>query len=212
MAAGKVCTGFSHPYVAKYNCSGGAVTFTAGMRLARGVSISVSPDVSDDNNFYADNGIAETENGKFNGGTATLTVDGLHLAAERFIYGLPEPEPVSYGESKSANFAKCGDDAEPPYVAVGFVTRYQSAGVETFVPTILVKTKFKTHGTDAQTQEEQKDWQTQDLETTLCRDDSPKHNWKWLGDDLPSCEEARAVLCGVLNVADDSDDEETEAS
>lgn len=209
MAAGKVCTGFSDPFVAKYACSGDTVSFTSGMRLARGVSVSVSPDASDDNNFYADNEVAESENGKFTGGTATLTVDGLHLAAERFIYGLPEPEEVSYGESQKAKFTKHGSDTEPPYVAVGVIVRYQSAGVESFVPTIFVKTKFKTHGLEAKTQEEEKDWQTQALETTLHRDDTAKHNWKWVGDDLTTRAEAVAVLKGVLNV---TEDDETEAS
>ena len=203
-AAGKVCTGFSDPFVAKYACSGGAVSFTAGMRLARGVSVSVSPDASSDNNFYADNEVAESENGKFSGGTAKLTVDGLHQAAERFIYGLPEPEEVPYGESQKANFTKHGSDAVPPYVAIGVVVRYESGGVETYVPTIFVKTKFKTHGTEAKTQGETKDWQTQDLEATLHRDDSDKHNWKWVGDDLASRTEAVAVLKGVLNVVEAS--------
>ena len=35
-AAGKVCTGFSKPYVAKYSNDGGAVTYSGVMQLAPG--------------------------------------------------------------------------------------------------------------------------------------------------------------------------------
>ena len=59
-AAGKVCTGFSKPYVAKYSNAGGVVSYSGCMQLARGVSVSLSLDTTDDNNFYADNIVAET--------------------------------------------------------------------------------------------------------------------------------------------------------
>ena len=84
-AAGRVCTGFSKPYVALYTASGGAVTYSSGQLLARGVSVSASADQADDNNFYADNVIAETESGVFTSGELTLTVDGLLQAAEKLI-------------------------------------------------------------------------------------------------------------------------------
>ena len=67
MAAGKVCTGFSMPYVAKYSATGGTVTYSEAMRLARGVSVEVAPEVGDDNKFYADNIAAETATGTFTG-------------------------------------------------------------------------------------------------------------------------------------------------
>ena len=200
-ANGKVCTGFSHPFVAKYNCAGNDVSFTEGMPLARGVSVDIAPDVSDGNAFYADNQVAESDEGQFTGGTVKLTVDGLHQAAERFIYGLPAPVEVPYGESQKAKMTKHGNKAVAPYVGIGVIVRYQSAGVTTYVPVILVKTKFKTSGTAAETQEETKNWQTQDLEAVLHRDDTEDANWKWVGEDLSSEAAALAVLEGILNVA-----------
>ena len=80
MAAGKVCTGFSMPYVAKYSATGGTVTYSEAMRLARGVSVTIDPEVGDDNKFFADNITAEVAPGTFTGGTATLTVDGIQEA------------------------------------------------------------------------------------------------------------------------------------
>ena len=201
MAFGKVCTGFSRPYVAKYNNAGGAVTYTAGMRLARGVSVSISPEASDDNNFYADNMVSESENGRFTGGTLGLTVDGLLQEAERLIFGLPEPEEVSYGKSQKVSVQKYGDNAEPPYVGVGVIVEYQSEGVTTYTPVVLTKAKFKTSGTEAQTREDTKNWQTQDLEASLCRDDTADHAWKWVAAEQTTEEAAAAIIEGLFNVA-----------
>ena len=75
-AAGKVCIGFSCPYVGLYNANGGNPSYSKGMRLARGVNIKINPDVSDDNDFYADNVAAESDGGVFTGGTADLTCRG----------------------------------------------------------------------------------------------------------------------------------------
>ena len=201
MAAGKVCTGFSHPYVAKYSAEGGKVSFSDGMRLARGVKVSIAPDVGDDNVFYADNGAAESESGVFTGGTVKLTVDGLLQEAERFVYGLPAPSEVAYGETQKAMMTKHGAKAKPPYLGIGVVVRYQSDGVVTYVPLILVKAKFKTAGTEAATQEDKKTWQTQELEANLFRDDTEDADWKWVGEDLPTEAEAESIIKGIFCVA-----------
>lgn len=201
MAAGKVIIGFSAPYVGLYNNAGGGATkYIKGQRLARGVSVSLDVSASDDNDFYADNVVAESEGGKFSDGTLKYSVDGLFDAAERFIYGLPEPEKVSYGESKSVNVTKYGDNANPPYVGAGHIIHYQSDGVVTYQPMILPKVKFLMHGTEAKTREGQKDWQTQDLEATICRDDTPEHNWKWLAEEQTTEEDAIAILEALLGV------------
>ncbi len=86
---GRVITGFSKPYVAKYSNEGTTVTYTNGQILARGVSVSLDIETSDDNKFYADNQTAETAGGVFTDGTATVTVDGTMADARRMIYGLP---------------------------------------------------------------------------------------------------------------------------
>jgi hypothetical protein len=200
MEAGRVITGFSYPTVAKYNAEGRNVTYTDGMRLARGVKVGLSVNVSEQSNFYADNKVAESDGGVFTDGKATLTVDGLHSAADRFIHGLPEPEEVTYGDSKKAKFTKHGDKAAPPYVGIGFIIQYQSGGVTTYVPMILTKGKFPASGLDAETAGEKKNYQTQELEPALFRDDTAGHNWKWVGEDVATEEEALAIIDGILSV------------
>lgn len=174
-AAGKVCTGFSLPYVAEYTNSSGTVTYSDGMRLARGVSVSIAPEVADNNDFYADNVLAESVSGTFTGGTVTLTVDGLLPAAEKMIYGLPTAETVS-----TVSVYKYGDDAAPPYVGIGFLARYMSDGVTTYKAIVLTKCKFALPTEEAATQEADISWQTTALNATIMRDDTSNHNWKFV--------------------------------
>lgn len=176
MAAGKVCTGFSLPYVAAYTASGGTVTYSDVQKLARGVSVSIEPESGDDNKFYADNVAAETAPGTFTGGTVNLTVDGLLTAAERFIMGLPEAQTIG-----TVSVLAYGDSANPPYVGLGFLARYMSDGVTTYVPYVLTKVRFNEIQTSAETQEDEIDWQTQDLTATIMRDDTANHTWKLVG-------------------------------
>lgn len=201
-AAGKVITGYSLPYVAKYSATGGTVTYSGGMRLARGVSVSISPKVGDANPFCADNVEAETVPGTFTGGTAELVVDSLLNEAEAFIYGLPEPESLSYGESKTVDVYAYGEGIQIPYVGIGFIIRYMSGGVTTYCPVVLTKARFQTPGTEAATQEESIEWQTQSLTADLMRDDSADHNWKRFAEDQATEAEAEEILKAMLNITD----------
>ena len=200
MASGKVCTGFSFPFVAKYSAAGGTVTYSDGMELARGVEVSIEPEVGDTDPFYANNVAAETVPGKFTGGTVTLTVDGLKSEAEEMVMGLPEPDTLSYGESKTANLLKYGDAMNPPYVGIGFVVRYMSDGVESFAPMVLTKARFQTTTTSAATQEDQIAWQTQELTADLMRDDTAEKNWKMVAEDVQTEDEAVEILKAILDI------------
>ena len=190
--AGKVATGFSYPYVARYAANEGAITFSSAMELARGVSVNVSPATSEANKFYANNQEAETGPNRFTGGTATLTVDGLLVAAERFIMGLP-----AAGED---GWTAYGDSAQIPFVAIGYIARFMSGGVESFTPTILIKAKFQQINSDYATQEEEIDWQTQELTADLFRGDDLNHSWKYLGGDFETEAAALTALRTKLGV------------
>lgn len=199
-AAGKVCTGFSKPYVAKYSNTGGVVAYSGVMLLARGVSVSLSLNTTNDNTFYADNIAAETAAAVFADGTAALTVDGLLAAAEKFILGLPEVTEMQ-SDGSAVQVSHYGDGMEIPYVGIGFIVRYQSGGVVTYVPVVLTKARFQQPGLDAATQEESIDWQTQELTATLMRDDTTNHDWKLVGADQPTEAAAEAVLKAILGGA-----------
>jgi len=181
-AAGKVCVGFSKPYVAVYANSGTTVSYSDGRVLARGVDVSIEPETSDDNKFYADNTEAETDAGTFSGGTLSLTVDGLHQDAESLIMGLPAADQsgwISYGDSQTV-----------PFVGVGYIAKYMSGGEITYVPTIIPKVVFNQISSAHATSEDSLNFQTQALTAQIKRADDADRSWKYLGE--PQTTEALA--------------------
>ena len=192
MAAGRVMTGFSLPYVALYSATGTTVTYSQGQRLARGVQVSIEAEAEDDNIFYADNISAESAPGIFTSGTATFTIDGLKLDAERLIMGIPAAD--------TEGFIHYGENLTIPYVGVGFICRYMEDGVTSYVPYILTKCRFVTPGVDAQTATETIEWQTQEITATLLRDDTENHDWKLVGTAQTSEALAEAKIKAVFNI------------
>ena len=200
-AAGEVMTGFSKPYVAKYTASGNSVTYSNGQLLARGVSVTISPDSSDDNNFYADNVAAETLGGIFTGGEVTLGVDGLFMSTEQMILGLPDADTYSVSTDVSVQMYKYGQAANPPYVGIGFIYRYMSDGTTYYRPTILRKCRFNIPEESAETQGEEIDWQSAELTATIMRDDTDAHDWKWVGADQTTEAAAENIVRKVLGMS-----------
>lgn len=196
MEAGKVCTGFSKPYVAVYSNSGTSVTYASGQKLARGVEVSIEPESSDPAVFYADNIGCETIGGQFNGGTATLTVDGLVQASERLIAGL--------GEADTDGFLNYGSSQNPPYVGLGFVVRYLSGGTTYYTPVILTKAVLNPQTLEAATQEDEVEFQTQELEFAIMRDDTEAQVWKKVGGELATEAAAEAVIKSFFNITSGS--------
>lgn len=201
MAAGKVITGYSLPYVALYANSSGTVSYSSGQKLARGVSVDIEAEAADDNKFSADNRIVEDAGGIFQRGTLTAVVDGLKNAAEKLIMGLPTPTDLTVGTSTVKVYAY-GDAAAPPYVGFACVVRFMEDGVTTYAPFLLTKCKFNIPNTSAETgnPDEQINWQTQELTATILRDDTSAHNWKKLAEDQDTEEEAEAVIKTWLNI------------
>ena len=191
-AAGKVTIGFSKPYVALYSESGGTITYSSGQKLARGVSVNAEPDSSDNNNFFADNIIAESDAGSFSGGTVTLTVDGLLQDAEKLIQGLPTAD--------ADGFLNYDDDQVTPYVGVGFIIEYMSDGVRYFTPVIFPKCKAGQLTVAAETEGESIDWQTAEIPFSIYKDDSAKHRWKRVGGELADEATAEAAIKTAFSI------------
>ena len=192
MANGRVRTGFSKPYVALYSATGNDVTYSSGMILARGVEVNVEAESSDDNNFYADNIVAESASGVFTGGTVTLTVDGLKDAAAKLILGLPT--------AGTDGWFDYGDSMQIPYVGIGFVVRYMEDGATSYVPIVLTKAMFATPSEAATTQGEEIDWQTQELTAEIFRDDTANHTWKKVNAGQTTEAAAEALIKTFFNI------------
>lgn len=196
MANGRVITGFSLPYVAEYGTTTGTdgliLDYSSGQILARGVSVALSIDSADDNNFYADNVLAESATGKFGGGEVTLTVDGLLETAQKLILGLPTAD--------GDGWYHYGDNMNIPYVGIGFIVRYMSDGVTSYVPVVLHKCKFSVPNLDANTQEADIDWQTQELVAAIMRDDTNNHEWRVVGTAVTTEALAEAAIKSYLSI------------
>lgn len=200
-AAGKVLIGFSKPYVAKYTNTGGSISYSDGQILARGVSVTLSPDSNDDNNFYADNVLAESIGGAFTGAEVTLTVDGLLNSTEKFIYGLPTADSMTVSSGVTVSIYKYGDTASSPYVGIGYIAMYMQDGTRYYRPTILRKCRFNLAEDSAETMGEEIDWQTKELTASVMRDDSTNHEWKWFGEDQTTEAAAENVIRVALGMA-----------
>ena len=197
MANGQVITGFSKPVVALYSANGTTVSYASKMPLARGVDVSLDIETADDNDFYADNVVAESAGNVFSSGTVTLTVDGLKAEARRLIMGLPEARSLSVG-STSVNIYDYDDRQVKPYVGLGFVVRAMEDGVTTYIPYVLPKVIFSDTGLEAATQDETIDFQTSELEATILRDDSDNHRWQMIGDNQTTEALAESVITALL--------------
>lgn len=196
-----VTTGFSEPYVAKYSNTGSTVTYSGGMKLGRGVSMSVEVESADDNNFYADDQIAESETGIMTSAAGTFTVDGLEPEAATLILGLPEKGSETVGETP-VDVYDYDDRMAVPYVGVGVLRRVMMKGLTTWEPIVFTKVKFNIPGDEAATQEDQIDWQTQDLDASIVRDDTENHRWKRVFARQATKAAAVAILKGYLNIQD----------
>ena len=185
-AVGTVITGFSKPYVALYTAEDGVVTYSSAQRLARGVSVSSSPESSDSNNFYADNITAESLAGQFTGGQVTLTVDGLFQDSEKLIQGLPTAD--------AAGFVHYNDQQQKPFCGIGFIVRYMSDGITYYTPRIFTKGTFNQMETSAETQGEEVEFQTQELVFNIMKDDTQYHDWMLVGADYSSEAQAEEVI------------------
>ena len=194
--------GVSKPKFAKYSESNGGVTYSGGGSLGKMVNVDVSIDSSDDNNFYADNGIAETDR-QFSGGTFTANTDDLSHEVSKAILGLKEQElgeiaGVTDTEVKELIY---DDDQAMPYLGLGFIIKKKVKGVTKWRAVILTKAMFSVPNDAATTQGETIDWQTEELSATIMRDDTEKHAWKKEATFTTEAQ-AEAYLNNRLNIAE----------
>lgn len=193
--------GLSRPYVALYNENGfGTVTYKNGIRAGRAVEYSVEVEAAEDNDFYADDGIAETDSGTFSSGTLSLTTAELEDVVTALILGIKAQE-ITVGENE-VNELVFDDDMEPPYLGFGIIERGKVKGKLRFRAVVLTKIKFSIPSDAATTKGETIEWQTQEISGTILRDDTEKHRWKRSAT-FDSWDDADAYIRQVLNITDE---------
>lgn len=194
-----VTTGLSKPYIGKYQNSSGTISYSGGMKLGRAVELSIEVESADDNSFYADNIVAETDNGTMISATATATIDGMEDEVAAFALGLPEATEVQAGETQVEAY-DYGDNINPPDLGLGFIRRTMMNGVTKYQPILLTRVKMSIPGNEFATQEDQIDWQTEEIAVNILRDESENRNWKRIFASQTSEAAAENILKSILGV------------
>ena len=171
--------GVSKPYYAKYSATGTSVTYTGGGVMGKATEVGVEIETTEDNNLYADNGIAETDR-QFSGGTLTVKPDDLSQEVSKAILGLKEEEvgTIDGVTDESVMELIYDDDQVTPYLGVGFIIKKQVKGVTKWRAVVLTRVMFSVPADAATTQGESIEWQVPELSATITRDESEKHAWK----------------------------------
>lgn len=182
LASGQVVTGFSFPQVALYSASGGVVTYTGVRDLARGVDLNPQITVANGNNIlYLNDQAAERGKPKFRTGTLGVGVDGLRVASEKMVMGIPETsaKTVTIGQGKTVEMYAYDEDQKVPYVGLSVVVQVQSNGTVYYIGFVYTKLQFNLVDVPATTEGQEIDWQTSSLSAQILIDDTAKHAWKW---------------------------------
>lgn len=168
--------GVSKPYYAKYVNTSGTISYTDGAIFAKAIEFSASIESGEDNNLYADNGIAESDRG-FSSGTLSVTTDEISETATATILGITA-DTITVGEDASVTELVYDDDMEVPDLGFGIIIKKKVAGSYKYRAVIFHKIKFNVPEDAATTQGETIEWQTPAIEGVIMRDDSEKHAWK----------------------------------
>lgn len=173
--------GASRPYYAKYRKVGNNVQYYGGGLMGKLVNFGVDMQANDNNNdFYADNAVAETQRGKFSSGTLTVSPDDLSQAVSKDILGVKEQALSEIAGITDADAKELvyDDDLATPYLGIGMVQKKQVNNIAKWRAVILTKVMFDVPPEAAETEGETINWQVPELTGTIIRDDSSKHKWK----------------------------------
>lgn len=171
--------GLSKPYYGIYSATGNAVSYSNGAVMGKATEANIEIDTTEDNNLYADNGIAETDR-SFAGGTLNLSTDDLSQEVTKAILGLTETAITGIeGVTDTSVKELVYDDTQnTPYLGVGFIVKKKVGGAYKWRAVVLCKVMFSVPADAATTQGESIEWQVPELSSTIMRDDSATHMWK----------------------------------
>ncbi len=191
-------------FMAVYNNNNGVVSYSNGVVAAKMVKINISIDAAGDNDFYADNAIAESDNG-FAGGTVSVTPDTLTQEASKLILGLESvaltgTAAITGVTDANAEELLYDDRMAPPFLGVGTIIKCKRNGATAYRAVVLCKNKFDVPPDAAETQGKTINWQTDDLSGKIYRDDSEHHTWKREAT-FTTVEQAEAYLRNRLNMS-----------
>lgn len=171
--------GCSKLLYAKYANNNGTVSYSTGGTAAKLTNVNISLDTANDNDFYADNAIDETDR-VFSGGTLTVNTNDLTDAISKELLGLQEAAVGTITGITDTDVKEIFFDNRQvvPYLGIGMVIKHQRGGVAAWTGIMLNKVQFSVPNDAAETQGQTISWQTTELSGTIMRDDSSTQCWK----------------------------------
>lgn len=162
-----------------YNNNNGVITYSNQAVIAKLVRMSIELDDSQDNDFYADNAVDETDN-TFAGGKYEVITNDLTDAMSALILGLQENALSSIDGITDTGVKEVifDDRQNTPYMGVGNVVKHKRGGSFVYTAIVLPKIQFKTPADSWETQGKTISWQTPTIKATIMKDDSEHHAWK----------------------------------
>lgn len=196
--------GLSKPYAAVYAVNGGTVSYTSGKLCGKAISLELSLEGGNDNILYADNAPCESDT-QFAGGSLTIGTDDLYADVMKTFLGMPEESITTTGftnfTTASPKWYKNNDDQVVPYLGFGAIAKKKIGGVIKYVAIIFNKIQFANLAQSMETQGDTVSWQTESIEATVMRDDSTKHDWRWISSDLDTEADAETLIKDALDIA-----------
>ena len=190
--------GLSKPYVAVYANNGGTVSYSGLTTLGKYTNLDISLNDNGSNDFYADNGIAESDNSSFSGGTVKITTDDLTASALVTVLGLTQESIAATTATTTPKWTVYGDNQSIPYIGLGGIVKKMVGGAVKYVAVILNKVLLANPGLSVATQGESIEWQTQQISGTIYRSDKSDHRWQQISTPLDSEADAIAAITSVL--------------
>lgn len=171
--------GLSKSYAAPYTYDSGTgrATYSGGMSIGKAVSVDIAVNTAADNDFYADNGVAESAKG-FGGGTLTVTDDRMPLAAAAMLLGLE----VAQNETPAGTIIDFPADSAAPYVGYGTVAKHIMDGVDQWRAIILLKVQFNVPAVSGTTQGQTITFEGNQITANILRSDDEEGRWMRWGD------------------------------
>ena len=171
--------GASNPYYAIYNPNGGNPTYSSGGRMGALVEFNFELESTDNNNFYADNKVQESQR-RFSNGTVTVQTDDLSTDASAALNGVfPRALGSIDGVTDTDVQELVWDDTQDsPYMGIGVIQKKMKNNALLWRAIILTKVIFNIPTDAATTEGEEIDWQVPEITGSIMRDDSAAHMWK----------------------------------
>ena len=152
--------GMQHVVAAKVatETPGSALTYSAGMVVGKAIQGNLTWN-RNDNPLYADDAMAENDNGA-TGGTIELGTDDLLDAVRAYLLG-DEAITVGTGTNTTTEYETTGEAA--PYVGFGYIRVRVKGGVTSYQAVWYHKAQFGETTENAQTKGQTIEWQTPTL-------------------------------------------------